>query len=253
MLTAVRVLRFLRDISGCRQPKDARTNVVAFQAMFALRIGERRIDLIHHPQKHYPVLRGLITTPTLRADGTLLYKPGYTGLYFDPQGVDFGKPPRKPTKEDAEAALQRMEALIRDFPFVPDASGNGLKSSSSSVAVACILTGPIRPTLKNAPLIGYTAPKARTGKSKLNDIGSMIERGHEAAVINASDDSIEFEKQLTAVIACGSTLVTFDNLNGVLESKLHCFARCSRKKPPRCASLVTTRKHSLIHVLRSSL
>jgi hypothetical protein len=49
--------------------------------------------LIHHPEKNYSVLRGIITAPTLRSDGTLLVESGYdtaSGLYFDPQGINFG-------------------------------------------------------------------------------------------------------------------------------------------------------------------
>ena len=75
--------------------------------------------------KDFPILRGLIGTPTLRADGTILDEPGYdaaTGLYYDPQGVDFGQIPEQPTKEDALAALDELKALICEFPFVDEPS-----------------------------------------------------------------------------------------------------------------------------------
>lgn len=39
-----------------------------------------------------PLLNGLVSSPILRSDGTILSQPGYdpeTGLVFDPEGVDF--------------------------------------------------------------------------------------------------------------------------------------------------------------------
>lgn len=173
--------------------------------------------LLNHPDKNYLVLRAIIATPTLRADGTLLTKPGYddaTGLYFDNEGIDFGSIPENPTYEDARAALDILKELIRAFPFVDEAS--------LSVALARFLTGPIRPTLKNAPLFAYSAPEPRTGKSKLNDIGAMIEKGHEAPVISASENPEEFEKQLTTSIMSGATLISLDNIDGELRSPLLC-------------------------------
>ena len=174
-------------------------------------------SLLNHPEKNYLVLRGIISVPTLRADGTLLNKPGYdldAGLYFDAGGIDYGTIAERPTKEDAEAALRELEALIAEFPFVDEAS--------MSVAICRLLTGLIRPTLKTAPLFAYTAPAPRTGKGKLNDMGAMIEKGHEAAVMDASVAPEELEKRLTSAVACGATLITSDNLNGELKSELLC-------------------------------
>ena len=122
--------------------------------------------LLKSVSKGYLVLRGIITTPTLRDDGTLLTTPGYdaaTGLFFDNEGIDFGTIPENPTREDALAALKELKELIRLFPFadVDEAS----RSASRSVALARLLTGMIRMTLRNAPMFVYTAPEPRTGKA----------------------------------------------------------------------------------------
>ncbi|CAJ0857067.1 hypothetical protein AMST5_00980 [freshwater sediment metagenome] len=166
-----------------------------------------------------PVLRGTICAPTLRADGSILDKPGYdpaSGLYYDPKGVDFGTIPEFPTKEDAQAALQVLDGLICKFPFVDD--------PSKSVALARYLTGAIRFSLEFSPIFEFVAPQARTGKSLLNDIGTMITEGHAAPVIAASKKPDELDTDLVAELRSGAHTITLDNLpNGeVLRSELLC-------------------------------
>jgi putative DNA primase/helicase len=67
---------------------------------------------------------GIITTPTLRPDGTLLTSPGYdpaTRLFLiDPPpmpGI-----PEEPTREDALEALRLLDGLLDEFPFADEAS-----------------------------------------------------------------------------------------------------------------------------------
>ena len=163
--------------------------------------------VLANPSKPYRILRGVICAPTLRADGSLLTKPGYdeaSGLFFDPQGIDFGDIPEFPTKEDAEAALKDLEELIIHFPFV---------GSSKVVAIARWLTGLIAQTVEYSPMFLYTAPKPRTGKSKLNDMGSVLSHGYRAPVIGASSDPKELDKALAAALISGASQITLDNLS----------------------------------------
>jgi putative DNA primase/helicase len=125
-----------------------------------------------------PFLTAVTNCPTLRPDGSILDQPGYdpaTGLLFDPQGVTFPQVRQEPTREQAAAALEVLKSLIATFPFLIDAD--------RSVALSGILTTTIRRSLKTAPLHGFTAPVAASGKSKLVDICSEIATGHPAAVI----------------------------------------------------------------------
>src|SRR5205823_847083 len=67
-----------------------------------------------------PPLLGVVTAPTLCADGTVLDKPGYdpaSGLFFEPLGVAFPSIPDRPTKDQALAALAQLKALVATFPF----------------------------------------------------------------------------------------------------------------------------------------
>jgi hypothetical protein len=66
----------------------------------------------------FPKIRGLVTVPTLRPDGSLLSKPGFdpaTGYFlFDPPSLP--PLPDKPTKDDAVAGLALLNDLLDEFP-----------------------------------------------------------------------------------------------------------------------------------------
>ena len=64
-------------------------------------------------------LTGIVETPTLRWDGTILDTPGYdasTGLLYIPS-LDFPPIPGSPSKEDARQAADDLLDLVTDFPF----------------------------------------------------------------------------------------------------------------------------------------
>ena len=67
----------------------------------------------------FPVLAGIITTPTLRPDGTILKDAGYDQatqlLLIDPPPMT--EIAEKPTEGDALAALKLLKDLLAEFPF----------------------------------------------------------------------------------------------------------------------------------------
>src|SRR5438270_7917908 len=71
----------------------------------------------------FPVLRGVIGTPTLRQDGSLLTVAGYddmTGyVLYDPPALP--PIPNRPTKIDAQTALGVLRELLAEFPFADQA------------------------------------------------------------------------------------------------------------------------------------
>jgi putative DNA primase/helicase len=164
-----------------------------------------------------PTLTAVINCPTLRPDGSILDQAGYdpkTGLLFDPQGITFPQVRPEPTKEHAAAALKVLNGLIATFPFLTDAD--------RSVALSGILTTIIRRSLKTAPLHGFTAPVAASGKSKLVDICSEIATGHPAAVISQGKDEAEQEKRLGASLLAGDSLISIDNCEAPLGGEVLC-------------------------------
>jgi putative DNA primase/helicase len=72
--------------------------------------------LLNRRHWKFPKVAGVITTPTLRPDGTILDKPGYdsaTQLWYAPDS-ELALPAIKehPTREDAQQALALFEALL---------------------------------------------------------------------------------------------------------------------------------------------
>ena len=70
----------------------------------------------------FPHVRGVLTCPTLRADGSILAERGYdpASRYYlaMPSNLMMPDMPEAPTREDAEAALARLDKLLVRFPFV---------------------------------------------------------------------------------------------------------------------------------------
>lgn len=175
-----------------------------------------------------PVLSGLINAPTLRADGSLLSNPGYdpaTGLLLEPRGLAYPPMPPTPTIGAARAALKVLTDLIGTFPFIDGAS--------RSVALSAILTACIRRSLRTAPLHGFTAPVAGSGKSMLVDLTSAIVTGREAGVIAQGKTEEELEKRLGALLLAGDQVIAIDNCEAALSSEFLCAMLTQTSVRPR--------------------
>ncbi|TCH99199.1 hypothetical protein EJV46_07945 [Roseococcus sp. SYP-B2431] len=174
-----------------------------------------------------PVLSGTLSAPTLRPDGSILDQRGYdaaTGLLLAPRKTAFPSVPSRPTKDEARAALARIEQLVSTFPFVDKAS--------RSVALSGVLTASVRRSLRTAPLHGYTAPVAGSGKSMLVDLCSIISTGRAASVISQGRTEEELEKRLGALLLGGEHVIAIDNCEAALGGEFLCslitqeFVRC---------------------------
>lgn len=156
-------------------------------------------------------LAGVLTTPTIRPDGSLLIDPGFDPptriLMRDPPPMP--ALPEKPTRRQAERALADIEKLLTGFPFNDEAS--------RAVAISAILTTVARGGMACAPLHAMTAPAPGTGKSFLVDIAAAILTGQRAPVIAAGHNGEELEKRLGAALLSGQPLISIDNVNGRLS------------------------------------
>lgn len=164
-----------------------------------------------------PVLAGLINAPTLRRDGTILAKSGYdptTGLLLEMGVETFPAVPDQPSKADAAAALGLLDQLVATFPFKD--------SPSRAVVISAILTACIRRSLLTAPMHGFTAPTAGSGKSMLVDLVSLIASGREAAVISQGKTEEELEKRLGALLLAGDQVIAIDNCEAPLGGEFLC-------------------------------
>src|SRR5262249_35868759 len=111
----------------------------------------------------FKTLLATIETPTLRPDGSVLQKPGYdeaTGLYFASDQT-FPTINSNPSWDDAVAAWNELDTILKDFPFV---------DGGRAVAHAAILTALVRRVLPAAPMFLFDAPMPASGKTLLTRV-----------------------------------------------------------------------------------
>lgn len=151
-------------------------------------------------------LNGLITAPTLREDGSLLFQPGYdkqSGLLL--RGGPFPSIPEKPTKDGLEEAFKTLWWPVRLFPYATDGDRGAM--------LAALLTALIRPSLPQAPAFLFDAAQARSGKTFLG-LCCLALAGAILTVQTAESDKDEFRKKLLATLLEGNVAVLFDNVRG---------------------------------------
>jgi len=169
-------------------------------------------------------LNGIVFAPTLRCDGSILENEGYdedTGIFLFLGGYEFEKIPENPTKEEAEAALEVIDDMLKDFPFENDAS--------KSVTISAILTALIRKSISTAPLHAFSAPKMASGKSLLAELVSLTTTGKELTTISQAENEGEEGKRIMAVLQDGDPVVCVDNVERPLGSSTLCIVLTSRE------------------------
>ena len=166
----------------------------------------------------FPPLLGTVETPTLRADGSLLDLPGYdrsSGLYYDPGRALFPKIETQPTRQQAIEALEKLRAIIADFPFNDEDDQH--KGLSESVALAILLTAVVRRSLPTAPMFGIDAFEAQSGKTLLSQVAAIMATGRKTAERPWSASEEERRKALGAALESGDAVILFDNVETPLE------------------------------------
>ncbi len=169
---------------------------------------------------HLKSLAGVITAPSLRADGLLLTAPGYDNqsrLFLAlPSTFKLPPIPERPTKDNAIAALRKLEGLLSNFPFVSDID--------RSVALSLLMTPVLRPAMDAAPFHFAVAPTPGSGKSYLMDLASAIATGQICPVSNVSRNPEELEKNLTGLLIDGFPMISLDNIAHEIGGSLLCQA-----------------------------
>lgn len=166
----------------------------------------------------FPEILGVIATPTMRPDGTLLIQKGYDAatrlLLIEPPLMP--TIPDHPTPEDALTSLALLERLICESPFVDQVS--------RSVALSGLITPVVRGAFPVAPMHVASAPVAGSGKSHLWDMAAAISSGQQRMPVIAAGNEEETEKRLAGVMLTGQPLVSIDNVNGELKGDFLCQA-----------------------------
>ena len=173
-----------------------------------------------------PVLRGIVTAPTLRADGSLLERDGYdarSGLYVDLGGLEYPPINSTPSVQEAREALLTLDDLLSECAFV-----GGVQSASASAMRASIITAIARRALDIAPALVITAKQASSGKTALAHMISRILTGLDAAVIPLDQEAAEqLGRRLLGVLMAGDPVVCLDNAVAPVDSAALCAALTS--------------------------
>ena len=165
-------------------------------------------DILSREQWPFPPLTGLVSTPTLRPDGTVLDHPGYdpaTGLFLSLNGTSFPSVPDSPTTAQLAHALTTLAEPFVDFPFA--------ELCHKSVALAALLTMVSRYALTNVPLFAIRATTRGSGKTLLTDVISLMITGRKIPKISESRNEEEEDKRLLGLALEGDTIVSIDNVH----------------------------------------
>jgi putative DNA primase/helicase len=161
-------------------------------------------------------LRGIVSCPTLRRDGTVLDQQGYdkaTGLFLT-ETLDMPPVPEKPTEADARAALEMLTDPLGEFPFVD--------KESESVALSMFITPVVRGAMDVAPMHLITKPAPGTGSSYLVNCAAMIATGEVCAVESMAPKYEETEKRLIGAALSGFPIIGIDNVREIIAGDFFC-------------------------------
>ena len=174
--------------------------------------------LVHKGQWSFPRVAGVVTTPTMRPDGSILDHPGYdpaTQLLFVPdQSVEVPPIKVEPSREDAEQALDLLRDLLGEFPLE--------SATDRAVALAALMTPVLRGAFDVGPMFLIIAHDAGSGKSYLVNLAGAIAMGKRCPVITSVKNEEEMEKRLGALILQGSPMISLDNCSHDLGGDLLC-------------------------------
>lgn len=165
---------------------------------------------------HLRHLRGVVHSPVIRADGSILAAPGYdpgTGLLHLPDvGLLVPDVAATPTGAQVADAVALLDHLLGGFVFA---------SKHDRAAVIGLLLTPLIRAIVPPPyqLAVITAPQPGAGKTLLVTVIRIVHGGVFRAELPGDDD--ELRKQITTILnyTTGS-VVHFDNVTGVVRSSV---------------------------------
>lgn len=157
----------------------------------------------------YPGVRhlaGVVETPTLRPDWSVIDTPGYdppSGYLYRPM-AEYPAIPAAPSQSDANAALMELAEVWRDFSWA--------SSEMLYVPIAATLTILARPAIAGpVPAVAFDASAAGAGKGLAAQCVAVIATGREAPALGWPEREEEREKVLGALALRHPMVTMFDN------------------------------------------
>lgn len=170
-----------------------------------------------HERGIYPGIRpivGVIESPAIRPDGSILDKPGYdpaTRLFFQPN-CNYEPIPRNPTLDDAKAAVEDLLDLVNDFPFKDETHKHAWLCHLLTLIGRSSFRGP-------APICAVDGNMRGAGKGMLINIIGIIATGRRMPLStwpSNRDADEEIRKRITALVLKGARMTFLDNVDAPL-------------------------------------
>jgi hypothetical protein len=185
-------------------------------------------------QVPFPPLTGIVKSPIMRANGTVLERAtaGYdTGTRYycamDPAVASLDVP-MVPTAADVASSLALLKDLVCDICFADP------RDVYLANYIAILLTPLVRLLIAdNLPLFAIDATKPRSGKGLLAAIVGVLANGYSTPVTTGPEpnESGEWRKKITTFLLAAENIITIDNIVFNLNSAELC-------------ALVTTRNYT---------
>jgi hypothetical protein len=163
---------------------------------------------------HLRVLRGVVHSPLVRKDGSILSQSGYDDatrlLHLPALGLDVPEVSDNPTSAEIAAAVALLEEMVANFRFLTDDH----KANYFGLLLTPLLRDMVPPPYKMGAI---SAPQPGSGKSLLASIMRIIHGGVFRSEI--PQDEAEIRKNITTILDTTTAPVCeFDNVTGVLRS-----------------------------------
>lgn len=160
-----------------------------------------------------PALAGVVELPVLRPDGTFHVAHGYdpaTRLYHWHRGAPYPPIAENPSAFELAQAVALVDEALCNFPWDTTAD--------RANAWGLLLTPLVRPLVGQVPMALVDAPEPGTGKGLLVSVAAIVTIGRAAGLMAWPSSEEEMEKVITATLLSGSTMLIFDNVEGMIRS-----------------------------------
>lgn len=166
-----------------------------------------------HSWPGIPPLEGIIESPVLLLDGTVVSSPGYCSslrvIYTPAPDLVPPEVPDRPEPENLARAVKLLNEILQDFPFSDEASRVN--------AIGTLFTAVLRPVISgHVPLALIDKPQAGTGATLLAEVIAVVATGRPGAMMTAPAEEGEWSKVITALLSQGRSVVVIDNVEGAL-------------------------------------
>jgi Bifunctional DNA primase/polymerase, N-terminal len=163
-----------------------------------------------------PALVGIVDTPTMRPNGTVLCTPGYDAasrlIYIPAPGLHIPPIPNRPSDSQiADASSLVLDDLLTNFPFQGQADLAHAFGLCVVPFVREMIPGP-------TPLHLIDAPSPGTGKGLLVRAAMVAAFGNRLSTLPEAESDAEWRKRITALLQLGARCISIDNVTHDLSS-----------------------------------